>query len=57
MNLLKNFRNVDLAGSNGVDLDEFISVVQNIQKESENKNIISLDEIKNILSRYFEFNF
>ena len=52
MNLLKNFRNVDLAGSNGVDLDEFISVVQNIQKESENKNIISLDEIKNIFKMY-----
>ena len=52
MNLLKNFRNVDLAGSNGVDLDEFISVVQNIQKESENKNFISLDEIKNIFKMY-----
>ena len=52
MNLLKNFRNVDLAGSNGVDLDEFISVVHNIQKESENKNIISLDEIKNIFKMY-----
>ena len=52
INLLKNFRNVDLAGSNGVDLDEFISVVQNIQKESENKNIISLDEIKNIFKMY-----
>ena len=52
MNLLKNFRNVDLAGSNGVDLDEFISVVQNIQKESENKNIVSLDEIKNIFKMY-----
>ena len=52
MNLLKNFRNVDLAGSNGVDLEEFISVVQNIQKESENKNIVSLDEIKNIFKMY-----
>ena len=52
MNLLKNFRNVDLAGSNGVDLDEFISVVQNIQKESENKNFVSLDEIKNIFKMY-----
>ena len=52
MNLLKKFRNVDLAGSNGVDLDEFISVVQNIQKESENKNFISLDEIKNIFKMY-----
>ena len=52
MNLLKNFRNVDLAGSNGVDLDEFISVIQNIQKESENKNIITLEEIKNIFKMY-----
>ena len=52
MNLLKNFRNVDLAGSNGVDLEEFISVVQNIQKESENKNIVSLEEIKNIFKMY-----
>jgi len=52
MNLLKNFRNVDLAGSNGVDLDEFISVIQNIQKESENKNIVTLDEIKNIFKMY-----
>ena len=46
MNLLKNFRNVDLAGSNGVDLEEFISVVQNIQKQSENKNIVT--KYKNI---------
>ena len=52
MNLLKNFRNVDLAGSNGVDLDEFISVIQNIQKESENKNIITLEEITNIFKMY-----
>jgi Ca2+-binding EF-hand superfamily protein len=52
MNLLKNFRNVDLAGSNGVDLDEFISVIQNIQKDSENKNIITLEEIKNIFKMY-----
>ena len=52
MNLLKNFRNVDLAGSNGVDLDEFISVIQNIQKESENKNIVALEEIKNIFKMY-----
>ena len=37
MNLLKYFRNVDLAGSNGVDLDEFISVIHNIQRESMNK--------------------
>jgi len=52
MNLLKNFRNVDLAGSNGVDLDEFISVIQDIQKESENKNIVTLEEIKNIFKMY-----
>ena len=52
MNLLKYFRNVDLAGSNGVDLDEFIAVIQNIQKDSINKedktNILSEKEIQNI---------
>ena len=34
INLLKNFKNVDLPGSNGVDLDEFITVIQNVQNES-----------------------
>ena len=52
MDLLKNFRNVDLAGSNGVDLDEFISVVQNIQKDSEKDNILSLKEIQNLFKMY-----
>ena len=56
MNLLKYFRNVDLAGSNGVDLDEFTSVIQNIQKESINEgdktNILSEKEIQNIFKMY-----
>ena len=55
MNLLKNFRNVDLAGSNGVDIDEFISVIENVQKEpknGENINKLSNKEIRNIFKMY-----
>ena len=55
MNLLKNFRNVDLAGSNGVDIDEFISVIENVQKEpknEENINKLSNKEIRNIFKMY-----
>ena len=56
INLLKNFKNVDIAGSNGVDLDEFITVIQNIQKEknSEEQNIdeLSVKEIHNIFKMY-----
>ena len=58
INLLKNFRNVDLAGSNGVDLEEFISVIQKIKKESKkddkeiNANNLSDKEIQNIFKMY-----
>ena len=58
INLLKNFRNVDLAGSNGVDLEEFISVIQKIKKESKkddkeiNTNNLSDKEIQNIFKMY-----
>ena len=33
-NILKNFKNADLSGSNGVDLDEFITVIQNVQNKN-----------------------
>ena len=58
INLLKNFRNVDLAGSNEVDLEEFISVIQKIKKESKkddkeiNANNLSDKEIQNIFKMY-----
>ena len=58
INLLKYFRNVDLAGSNGVDLEEFISVIQKIKKESKkddkeiNANNLSDKEIQNIFKMY-----
>ena len=58
INLLKYFRNVDLAGSNGVDLEEFISVIQKIKKESKkddkeiNTNNLSDKEIQNIFKMY-----
>lgn len=54
MTILKNFKNVDLAGSNGVDLDEFITVIQNIQnKESQEKeDKLTVKEIHNIFNTY-----
>ena len=50
MNLLRNLRNVDLAGSNGVDLDEFITVIQNVLKESDGS--FPVKEIHNIFNIY-----
>ena len=50
MNLLRNLRNVDLAGSNGVDLDEFITVIQNVLKDSEGS--FPVKEIHNIFNIY-----
>ena len=50
MNLLRNLRNVDLAGSNGVDLDEFITVIQNILKDSDGS--FPVKEIHNIFNIY-----
>ena len=50
MNLLRNLRNVDLVGSNGVDLDEFITVIQNILKDSDGS--FPVKEIHNIFNVY-----
>ena len=50
MNLLRNLRNVDLAGSNGVDLDEFITVIQNVLKDSDGS--FPVKEIHNIFNIY-----
>ena len=54
INILKNFRNVDLAGANGVDLDEFITVIQNIQSGNtpDNNNTLTVKEIHNIFKMY-----
>ena len=50
MNLLRNLRNVDLVGSNGVDLDEFITVIQSILKDSDGS--FPVKEIHNIFNVY-----
>ena len=50
INLLRNLRNVDLAGSNGVDLDEFITVIQNVLKDSDGS--FPVKEIHNIFNIY-----
>ena len=50
MNLLRNLRNVDLVGSNGVDLDEFITVIQNVLKDSDGS--FPVKEIHNIFNVY-----
>jgi len=47
---LRNFRNVDLAKSNGVDLDEFITVIQNLIKDSD--ITFPVKEIQNIFNVY-----
>ena len=50
MNLLRNIRNVDIVGSNGVDLDEFITVIQNVLKDSDGS--FPVKEIHNIFNVY-----
>ena len=50
MNLLRNLRNVDLVGSNGVDLDEFITVIQNVLKDSDGS--FPVKEIHNLFNLY-----
>jgi len=47
---LRNLRNVDLAKSNGIDLDEFITVIQNLIKDSDNS--FPVKEIQNIFNVY-----
>ncbi len=48
--LMRNFRNVDLAKSNGIDLDEFITVIQSVLKDSDNS--FPVKEIQNIFNVY-----
>ena len=50
MNLLRNLRNVDLVGSNGVDLDEFITVIQSVLKDSDGS--FPVKEIHKIFNVY-----
>ena len=53
-NILKNFKNADLSGSNGVDLDEFITVIQNVQNKNteDYTNNLSVKEIHNLFNTY-----
>ena len=53
-NILKNFKNADLSGSNGVDLDEFITVIQNVQNKNteDNTNNLTVKEIHNLFNTY-----
>jgi Ca2+-binding EF-hand superfamily protein len=48
--LLRNLRNVDQSKSNGIDIDEFVSVIDNLFKDNENK--FSMDEIQTIFNVY-----
>ena len=50
IDLLRNLRNVDKTKSNGIDLDEFISVVDKLLKDEENK--FSIKEVQNIFNVY-----
>ena len=47
---LRNLRNVDLSKSNGIDLDEFITVIQSVLKDSDNS--FPVKEIQNIFNVY-----
>ena len=53
-NILKNFKNADLSGSNGVDLDEFITVIQNVQNKNteDYTNNLTVKEIHNLFNTY-----
>lgn len=48
--LLRNLRNVDQSKSNGIDIDEFVSVIDNLFKDNENK--FSMDEVQTIFNVY-----
>ena len=48
--LLRNIKNVDQSKSNGIDLDEFVSIMDNLFKDSEKK--LSMEEIQNIFNVY-----
>ena len=48
--LLRNLRNVDKSKSNGIDLDEFVSVIDELLKDNEIK--FSMKEIQNIFNVY-----
>ena len=48
--LMRNLRNVDLDNSNGIDLDEFITVIQNVLQNSNSS--FPVREIQNIFDVY-----
>ena len=50
MNLLRNLRNMDLVGSHGVDLDEFITVIQSVLKDRDDS--FPVKEKHNIFNVY-----
>ena len=50
MDLLRNIRNVDLSKSNGIDLDEFVSIMDKLLKDSEIS--LSMNDIQNIFNVY-----
>ena len=48
--LLRNFRNVDKSKSNNIDLDEFISIIDNLLKNEQNK--FTFNEIQFLFNIY-----
>ena len=48
--LLRNLRKIDQTKSNGIDIDEFISIMDNLLKDE--KISLSMDEIQNIFNVY-----
>jgi len=48
--LLRNIRNVDQTKSNGIDIDEFVSIMDKLQKDQDIS--LSMDEIQNIFNVY-----
>ena len=50
INLLRNIRNVDLTKSNGIDIDEFVSIIDKFLKDTEIS--LSYNEMENIFNIY-----
>ena len=48
--LLRNIKNVDLSKSNGIDIDEFVSIMDKLFKDSEIS--LTMNEIQNIFNVY-----
>ena len=50
INLLRNIRNIDLTKSNGIDIDEFVSIIDKLLKDTDLS--LSMNEIENIFNIY-----